>query len=877
MGIMRRAQGWREPGSRRRPLGLALLVLGLVLPAGDLQAQACRLLTAEQVEGLVPTPAAVRGLQQVLSTAYPATSGGAAFVDGQVGSNTVALTQRLCQDLGLDREPGDMGSQVLAGAEALGEVMASIPDWRTRVDSPDFVAWAAALPRGTRTSFYVIGASGPQPPTSALLLPDHTPTGGVFLINDSTLALLASPPEVVGYRVTGSSVVRLRAGGAPAPLIEAVEALTQLPAATSREGAAVLLDTAFVVAAAAQEAAAMAAAAATPIERLARDEPVEGLERFTALVDIEEVLPSGALSGGTVSDTMLVALETLKGIRFPNAYLFRQALETEVGIGASRPGIRSRIMAAALVRGTAPDQRTVQPKPIRWDGGCGCGTFVKDSDEYPTYIYGMYPFWNAPQQADSTDREPGPVQAIDFTMLTRVAYNALTFDSMGVVGDLLHWHTGSYGGEGLFRFRSHFERFVATAHRHKTDVDLVVANDDWQGWLPSPGRSWSDPDSVTVRRNRAAFQELSREVTALITPRLSSLMDRLKPWIALGQSPRRTLGDGITLDLDFRGIAPEDQLQLFEMVRDEFLPSLRRSLDEAGGRPGLLRDLSRDYALNLVVPGYCLSEAWSRRDQVDCAFYTGSRLAELEPWLDLILVDFSKEPTVAGAWARRPTELDLFRGLQRGLDALSVGEEVAVRAKILPLIRPADGGAAFQATNDGLQYGAWNFSGTGFWSVPVDSVVNQALARALNQQTEVRTGQVQRGSGPQLWQWVFGAARGVLGPTSDHLGSESRLERAICGFACPNRWLFQGIVLLGLLVLGAFWVASNWWPSLRRYQGGRWVPVVTILFGVILMTSLWCDPYWSERRSHILLIFLGVLLLSSVLAWFRKRREAEYP
>jgi len=867
----------REVGAGWRPAAFSMLVLGLLISGGaELQAQACRLLTAEQVEGLVPTPAAVRGLQQVLSTAYPATSGGAAFVDGQVGSNTVDLTRRLCQDLGLDREPGEVGLQVLAGAEALGEVMASTPDWRTRVDSPDFVAWAAALPRGTRTPFYVIGPSGPRPPTSALLLPDHTPTGGVFLISDSTLALLASPPEVVGYRVTGSSVVRLRAGGAPAPLIEAVEALTQLPAATTREGAAVLLDTAFAVAAAAQEAAAMAAPAATPIERLARDESEEeGLERFTALVDIEEVLPSGALSGGTVSDSMLVALETLKGIRFPNAYLFRQALETEVGIGASRPGIRSRIMAAALVRATAPGERTVNPKPIHWDGGCGCGTFVKDSDAYPTYLYGMYPFWKAPQQADSTDTEPGPAQAVDFTMLTRVAYNALTFDSLGAVGDPLHWRTGSLGGEGFFRFRSHFERFVATAHRHKTDVDLVVANDDWQGWLPPPGRDWSDPDSATVRRNRAAFQGLTREVTGLITPRLGSLMDRLKPWIALGQSPRRTLGDGITLDLDFRGIAPEDQLHLFVMVRDEFLPSLRRSLDEAGGEPGLFRDLSRSYALNLVVPGYCVSTAWSRRDQVDCAFYTGARLAQLEPWLDLILVDFSKEPSVAGAWARRPGDLDLFRGLQQGLDALSVGEEVALRAKIIPLIRPGEGGRAFEATDDALQYGAWNFSGTGFWSVPVDTAVNHAVARALNQQTEIRA--LQRGSGPQLWQWIAGAVGGFMGPTTTQLGSETRLERAICGFACPNRWLLQGVVLLGLLVLGALWIASNWWLSLRRYQGGRWVPVVTILFGLILMTSLWCDPYWSERRSHILLIFLGGLLLSSVLAWFRKRREAEYP
>lgn len=878
---IRGAEGKRAGrGAGGRPAALPVMVLlALLAGAGEARAQACQTLEMDQVEALVPTSGAVRGLQQVLAAAYPTDSTvvGAAgrFVDGRVGSHTVTLTQRLCRDLGLDREPGDVGSMVLAGAEALGEAMAAFPDWQTRVSTPDFVAWAAALPRGTRTPFYVIGPGGPRPPTSALLLPDHAPAGSVFVISDSTLAVLAIPPEVAGYRVSGSSVTRLQAGGAPAPLVDAVVALSQLPPATTREGVATQLDTAFAVAQAAEAAAAVAAAAAAPIERLARDEPPPGVERFRALVDIEEVLPSGALSGGTVSDSMLVALESLKGVRFPNAYLFRQALETEVGIGASRPAVRSRIMAAALVQGTTPGERTVRPKPIHWDGGCGCGTFVKDSDEYPTYLYGMYPFWNAPQEADSTDREPGPVQDVDFRMLTRVAYSALTFDSLGAVGDPLHWRSGSWGGEGLLRFRSHFNRFVTTAHRHKTDVDLVVANDDWQGWLPPAGRDWTDPDSATVRRNRAAFQDLATEAAGLITPHLGFLMERLKPWIALGQSPRRTMGDGITLDLDLRGMAPEDQLQLFVMVRDEFLPALRLGLDEAEGEPGLIRDLSRSYALNMVVPGYCLSQAWSRRDRGDCAFYTGARVAQLEPWLDLILVDFSKEPPVSGAWARRPSDLELYRGLQAELDGLTLGEQVAVRGKVIPLIRPGAGGAAFADSREAFQYGAWNFNGTGLWSVPVDSTVNHAVAGALNRQTQIRM--EERSPGPAIWRGLSGVAGAAVGVDDVVLGGQSRLEQVVCGFACPNRWLFQGLVFLGVVVLAGLWVASNWWFSLRRIAASRWVPVVTILFGLILVTTLWCDPYWSERRSSILLLFVVGLLLSTVLAWFRKRREAEYP
>ncbi len=872
-------QAAAKPGARRGWRTLLLLLPGVLLPwGGELEAQACTLLTAEGVEALVPTPAGVRGLQTVLQEAYPAEAAGSAapggFVDGRVGSRTVGLAQQLCRDLGLDREPGEVGQRVVAGAEALGEVMAAFPDWRTRVEAPDFVAWTGTLPRGTRTPFYVIGPSGPRPPTSALLLPDHSPAGSVFLVSDSTLALLAVAPEVVGYRVAEASVVRLRAAGAPSELVDAVQTLTELPAAGTRDGAEALVDSAFAVASRSREEAVLAAAAAAPIERLAREEPQEELDGFEALVDVEEVLPSGALSGGTVPDSMLVALERLRGIRFPNAYLFRQALEIEVGAGASRPAVRARILAASRVDGTAPEDRAVQVKPIHWDGGCGCGTFVKDSDAYPTYLYGMYPFWNAPQEADSTDREAAPAQDIDFTMLTRVAYNAVTFDSLGSVADPLHWRTGSWGGEGLLRFRSHFERFVATAHRHKTDVDLVVANDDWSGWLPPPGRSGPGADSATVRRNRAAFQGLQDEVTRLISPELGSIMDRLKPWISLGQSPRRTLGDGVTLDLDFRGVAAEDQLRLFVLVRDEFLPGLREGLDEAGGSPGLLRDLSRTYALNLVVPGYCLSTAWSRRDRADCAFHAPDRVAELEPWLDLILVDFSKEPPVPGAWARRPTDLELHRGLQHGLDALALEQQVAIRSKIIPLVRPASLGVP-GGTGEGLDYAAWNFNGTGLWSVPVDTLVNQAVARALNQQTELRMSQ--RSPGPVLWQWLTRATDSAGEIDPGRLGSESGFERAVCGFACPNRWFFQGVVLLGLFSLAVLWIASNWWLSLRKLAGTGWIPAVTIVFGLILVTTLWCDPYWSERRSGILFLFLGGLLLWSVLGWFRKRREARYP
>jgi protein-S-isoprenylcysteine O-methyltransferase Ste14 len=107
------------------------------------------------------------------------------------------------------------------------------------------------------------------------------------------------------------------------------------------------------------------------------------------------------------------------------------------------------------------------------------------------------------------------------------------------------------------------------------------------------------------------------------------------------------------------------------------------------------------------------------------------------------------------------------------------------------------------------------------------------------------------------------------------LSRQSWLEQRICGFACPNRWELQGILLGFLLLWGAAWMLSNWVPRIRRGLERPWVAAFKVLLLLTFVTSLWCDPYWRERRPLILLLVLGGLLLSSVLARFRKRSEAE--
>ena len=69
---------------------------------------------------------------------------------------------------------------------------------------------------------------------------------------------------------------------------------------------------------------------------------------------------------------------------------------------------------------------TLGLQPLSWDGaGCGCGVYIAPDDEYPKYFYGLYPFWDAPQNLES----PSPAATIvPFDRLTRIGYYGVTFD-----------------------------------------------------------------------------------------------------------------------------------------------------------------------------------------------------------------------------------------------------------------------------------------------------------------------------------------------------------------------------------------------------------------------------------------------------------------
>jgi hypothetical protein len=870
------------------PMGIlgraAALTAGLlVLGASVAEAQSCAALDLPAVQGIAPDPASVRSLQEVLRAAYPeaADAGGFTFVDGLLGTRTLTLTRRFCGDLGLDDTP-DPAPLVALGARAFREAVAAHPEWRTQVAEPGFLAWAAGLPPGPQAPHYRLGPGGAVAPTSALLLDVYLRRGGlgaspgdVFRITDEVLAALATPPQTVQYRLTTASLARLRALGAPAFLVDAAGALRDLPVGSPEETEAQLRSLVDLLGAAPPAApetgpdptppdttppppAPDAAPAPTPpLPPAAAPSPPALTEAaLRGAVDFEVVEPEAALRGAPIPAEVLAGLHALRGVLFPDAHLFLQALRIEAGVGASRPELQTRILAAARVVSPDPADRALQVLPIAWDGICGCGTFVKDSDEYPLYSYGIYPLWRAPQEGIGADDGAGAAQDVDFSMLTRVGYHGVTFDAEGAIRDPLHWRTGRHPEDAPFWRRSHFDRFVVTAHRHQTMVDLVLTKGDWDGWLPPPGASAAD--SAALReRNRIALERLTEASTGLITPTLDDLVDRIRPVISLGQSGRRTLGDGITLDLDVEGLSAPDQAWLLQTMRDGLFPVLRERLDRRG-RAGWILNLGQDYSLNLIVPGYCLSDAWPESAGPGCTFYSPQAMAAFEPWFDLILVDLSREPPTPGAWDSGPSSLERARGLQRWLDRLPLDTQIGLRGKVLPLVVTGAEDHVFDEMESVFLYAGWNFSGAGLWSVPVLPEVNRSLEAAMRPEARPL-------GGPLVWQTVRDPVI-ALG-----------LEGRVCDFVCPNRWLVRTAVAAALFLMLVLWLATGWWYGLKSIWESPWVPFAVIAVGLALVATLWCDPFWSERKSGILLFTLGGLLVVSLFSWYRKRREREYP
>lgn len=259
--------------------------------------------------------------------------------------------------------------------------------------------------------------------------------------------------------------------------------------------------------------------------------------------------PTSITSG--LSD-VLPDLAGLQDIRFPNRDLFRKAVRVTTGLGENEAALLDIIVRVALKVPPYEDEPVLPA--IQWRGGdCGCGVFEGLDSEYPSHLYGMYPFWEALQKK-KTENEAE--RTIDFSMLDRIGYYAVSLRANGTIRQKWLFQQNPEAEGSWIRKRLNYAKFVKRAHQYKTKVDLVVYNSVWDEWLKQD----------TSKEDTPANQ-LVGDLVTVITERIEGPVNAIKPLISLRFSPARTMADGVTFDFDFGALNVKEQQQLFSTLR----------------------------------------------------------------------------------------------------------------------------------------------------------------------------------------------------------------------------------------------------------------------------------------------------------------------
>ncbi|NRD75147.1 hypothetical protein HQQ94_18365 [Shewanella sp. VB17] len=434
--------------------------------------------------------------------------------------------------------------------------------------------------------------------------------------------------------------------------------------------------------------------------------------------------------------------------------------------------------------------------------GCGCAENISLEGNHSPIYYGFYQYWQPDEQT------------IDYSRLTRMAYFSASIDGSRVtVPDNL-------------RVTKPFSEFVNSAHNHRVKVDLVFSNNNG-----SPAEQ-----QVEIEFNDALLNDIIATVQA---PLEGYPINNLKPIMSLGQSPKRSMADGVTLNLDLQQI--NTQAKVNEV--NAFIKKLKMQLNanNVGADTAGIED---QYYLNMIVPSYALvSEA--------SLFYTLDNLAELEPYINLYIMKFS------------PFSL-AQENTQEGLsNDMNISESMNVDVERLKLLRTYMGdkkhtdiaGVLFNKSIpllqiDGhntdyikqvLNYTKWSYLGAAYWTYPLSDGVSDLI-------------DISYFSGQDS--------------TFTLIKPAVNLANKVCDTLCPLRWPLRVVFLLLFLSLAIYMLTSLWVFRLRSLYK-RWYFFAFLLgYVIFIMLVFSCDPYWKEQQSLFLFLFLFIAL---VVNFFRQK------
>lgn len=541
-----------------------------------------------------------------------------------------------------------------------------------------------------------------------------------------------------------------------------------------------------------------------------------GLQQWQLRPEVAS-LPDAQLKQLAVLQDQLFHSEALLSVALDSiGFAGTEGKTTTTLSAAEQSRLRQLVYDNSFKAGEWPEQAET---PLRWQATaqCGCAPEIVKQQRFTNFSYGFMPYWQ------SGNNE------IAFASFNRIGLYSFTLGEGNQLQSPPNWNNNRA-----------FNDFINKAQAHNTYLDIVVTGFD---------RISYQPDDL---------KHLREQLVAVLTTQMDGFaLNNLQPWLSFGLSPRRTLADGITFNLDLTALTEAEQLNFTHFLRE-----LRKYLQL--GEQAASTDT---YYINLKVPAAAvlataLPEYRAQQTKAAVANYTPDsiyapkKLAELAPLVNLLLVrfDHSLEAAHRSNTGAAP-ELYPFRRemkfLKMAIDTMASADEATVLLeKILPLFEITQlqqtGQLSPQDFSNDLTYANWNFSGAAFWTLPLTPVQYQ------------------------LVQDAFAVEPGY--------GYQQALQK-LCNEVCPKRWFWRLVLALLLLsVLALYLLATLFYYPLQRWlEHPAMLYGVPLLFAIGLLLILSCDPYWHQFQAIILMAVLAVVVLGFMLYRRLQQRRQHYP
>ena len=532
----------------------------------------------------------------------------------------------------------------------------------------------------------------------------------------------------------------------------------------------------------------------------------------------------GQLGGEIISDpTIFKKLIQLQDIEYANKTQFINSVEKKVRVTEKD---LSSILALAKQEHSFDDDKH---KAVLWNSGsCGCVL-----EELSGVVYGFYPFWLA-----------GPPQELNFSVLSRIGFYALSFNDNGEITIPINWDRERAG-------------FIKKAQKYRTDVDLVIYQNNWKKW-----------PNLAAEKKSYIFKELKTNIVKLAHIKLQDTFSKAKPFLSVGTSPVPTMSNGITIYFDGYPAKEDPDKYLF--------------LNFIKGLSSSLKALNKDYKLNIMLDRRAIGEGVYDLESLKLIIpkkEKGANGYQDHDIVDNFLV-FIEEPTKETKKILRNKVEDLFTGIQRR----------TMLRKIIPIITPTKFNQ--DQLEDDLIYFEDNFGGIGLWTLPINNGDGVDFLTCVIEIFSVPKAQTEEESTPN-------------GKENSHAPkTEDKKDTTLTGevnagimelyqkegakpvssyrkFVTLHRWggrvLFD--VLLAIIMVYALLAKlfCRFRDLFRRFFW--WFMGIILLFVWVFFSLLYFDPAWKNLAQGNLILLLGILVIAliSVFKYIKRSRQGEIP